>query len=161
MAQIGLCLFDEGRTITVLNDSGTTAITAGDPVYSAANDDVFETTFSRSAYAAGDVKVKSILWTAGTTAQKAPMGVALTDIAADGYGVIARAGVFMHPVSDDTEAGACVQLTEQTTTKTNNVLVTLSDPGTTAPQNALHVKVGRTLTGGSTAGEYVLWQLSL
>lgn len=154
-------MFDEGRTLTVLNDSTTTAITAGDPVYSAANDNVFQTTLTAAAYAAGDIKVKSTIWTAGTTAQKAPMGVALTDIAANGYGTIARKGLWMHAVSGNVEAGNAVSLTEQTTTKTNNVIALIADPGTTAPQNAVHIKVGRALSGGSTAGEHILWELNL
>ena len=57
MVQTGFTLSDEGRTISVLNDSGSTAIEAGDIVFSIANDDAFSDTVAavRNSYAAGDI----------------------------------------------------------------------------------------------------------
>ncbi|RLE44057.1 hypothetical protein DRJ19_01395, partial [Candidatus Woesearchaeota archaeon] len=109
MAQVGFLLSDEGRTLTVLNDSTTSAITAGDIVYCIANDDKFGTTASSvlGNYSAGDVKVKAAHWS--NTAYKTVIGVALTDIPANSYGTIALEGIFLHPVSGDTEAGDPVQ----------------------------------------------------
>ena len=62
MAQTGFVLSDEGRTITILNDSGTTAIEAGDIVFSIANVDQFSDTVAavRNSYAASDIKGKSM-----------------------------------------------------------------------------------------------------
>ena len=109
MAQTGFTLSDEGRTLTVLNDSGTTAIFAGDLVFTGTNDDVLTGTAAsaRNAYAGGDVKVKGNDMSA--TGYKTCLGIALEDIPADGYGAVAMEGIFITPVSADTEAGADLQ----------------------------------------------------
>lgn len=154
MALSGFKLSDEGRTITILNDSGTTAITAGDIVYSATNDDVLGGTAAavRNAYAAGDIKGKSIL--CADTGYQTVIGVALEDIPADGYGAIAMEGVFMHAVGENVEAGNPVQGLE-------------GDGTTTVIANKVQIadgfdhKIGQALTGGSTDGKYVIWKLAL
>jgi len=148
MAQTGFMLSDEGRTLTVLNDSGTTAIEAGDIVFSIANDDAFTGTAAsaRNAYAVGDIKVKSM--TDSATGYQTVMGVALQDIPADGYGSIAMEGVFIHAAVENLEAGGLIQGDEAATNK-----VAVAD-------EFGHV-IGRALTGGSADGKFVAWKLSL
>lgn len=155
MAQSGLLKFD-GKTITVLNDSGTTAITAGDLVYTAANDDILGGTFAAvsAGYAAGDIKVKSLV--CSNTGYRTILGVALDDIPADGYGSIAQEGVFIHAVAEDVEAGNCIQGYEGTANK-----VQLADDGTTASYQGFATKIGRALTGGSADGKFIFWKLCL
>ena len=159
MAQTGFMLSDEGRTITVLNDSGTTAIYAGDLVYSAANNDVITGTAARvrAAYAAGDIKVKTI--TCSATGYVTPIGVAMEDIPADGYGSVALEGIWMHAVSADTEAGDSLVINASTDMR----VVKVTDATTTVTKTVadLHrYKVGRALTGGSAAGKYIIWKLN-
>lgn len=163
MAQYGFRLHDYPSPLHVLNDSGTTAFTDGDLAYFPTNDNVLQTTFANNRAAIGkdDVKIKHVKWTTGTTASQYPAGVVVGDIPADGYGMLARCGVFVHPVSANVEAGDRLELTAQTTTKTNNVLAPLSEPGTTNPHNAVKKHIGQALSGGSAAGEYILWQLNL
>ena len=153
---LGVFLSDESRTLTVLNDSGTTAINAGDLVYSAANDNAIGATGAnvKSNYAAGDVKVKSIV--CSNAGYKTILGVAITDIGADDYGTIALEGLFAHSVTENVEAGNAVQAEEGT----SNALQ-LNDMGTTAGYNQTDTKIGRALTGGSTDGNYIIWKLSL
>jgi len=148
MAQTGFMLSDEGRSITVLNDSGTTAIEAGDICYSAANDDVLTGTAAqvRNAYAAGDIKVKSM--TDSASGYETVLGIALEDIPADGYGSIAMEGVFMHATVENVEAGGVLQGDEAATNK-----VAVAD-------EFGHV-IGRALTGGSVDGKYIAWKLTL
>ena len=163
MAATGFLLSDEGRSITVLNDSGSTAITAGDIVYSAANDDVLTGTAAsaRNAYAAGDFKVKSIVCSA--TGYKTPVGVAAEDIPADGYGAVAMEGVYITPAQANIEAGDAVMGYAGTANKLNKI------PDATAGSttaNATSVdnqryKIGRALTGGSTDGKYIAWKVTL
>jgi len=160
MAQTGFTLSDEGRTLTVLNDSGTTAIYAGDFVYSAANDDVTTGTAAsaRAGYAAGDVKVKSI--TCSASAYATIIGIAVQDIPADGYGAVAMEGIFLHPVSANTEAGDSLIVNAST----DNFVVAISDNTTTvtaAVADTYRYQVGRALTGGSTSGKYIFWKLTL
>jgi len=153
MAQTGFMLSDEGRSLTVLNDSGTTAIEAGDIVWSAVNDDQFTGTAAsaRNAYAAGDIKVKSM--TDSATGYQTVLGVALEDIPADGYGAIALEGVFIHSVSENVEAGNFVQGDEAGSNK-------LMVQDVAAAADLTH-KIGRALTGGSADGKYIAWKLSL
>ena len=165
MAQAGFVLSDEGRTITAVNDSGTTTITAGDPVYSAANDDKFTGTAAsaRAAYAYNDIKVKSLVCSA--TGYQTPIGVALTDAAStDGAQLtVALEGVFLHPVNSDTEAGDPLQFDASTSQKVDTLgqTITFSSTGTTATVAMTQYKVGRALTGGSADGKYIAWKLTL
>jgi len=157
MAQTGFILSDEGRTLTVLNDSGTTAIEAGDIVWTAANDDAFTGTAAsaRNAYAAGDIKVKS--QTDSSSGYLTVLGIAQEDIPADGYGSIAMEGVFIHAVKTNTEAGAVLQGSE---TGDNKVDV-LDSATTTVGVAIVQHKIGRALTGGSADGKYIAWKLSI
>jgi len=163
MAQTGVMLTPNGDSITVLNDSGTTAITAGDLLYFTTNDDVLGSTtasaaYCRAAYSGGDVKVKAANWS--NSSHLLPAGVAISDIPADGYGAMAMEGLFMHPVAANTEAGE--SLMHETTTSQR--LVAIVDLGTTVlVQGAglADLKVGRALTGGSAKGKYILWKLAL
>jgi len=161
MAQTGFVLSDEGRSITVLNDSGTTAIEAGDILWSAVNNDVLTGTAAsaRNAYGAGDIKVKSM--TDSATGYQTVLGVALEDIPADGYGACAMEGVFIHATNSDTEAGDPLMGDNAASNKVD----TLSGPTTTVTAAAAIAltqhKVGRALTGGSADGKYVVWKLSL
>ena len=156
MAQAGFVLSDEGRTITAINDSTTTAITAGDPVYFAANDDVLTGTAAsaRAAYAYNDIKVKSVI--GSNTGYQTPAGIALTDAptAANSQLTVAMEGVFIHAVNADTEAGDPLQFDEATSQK----VVTLT--GSTGLALVQH-KVGRALTGGSADGKFIVWKLAL
>jgi len=157
MAQTGFPLFLEGDAITVLNDSGTTAIYAGDICHCAAVDDAFTGTAAsaRSGYAAGDIKVKGP-W--ANTDYKTVVGVALTDIAADGYGTLALEGVFLHPAEGNLEAGDPIRMASTTA---NRVELSPIDVGTTSTGLANRYKVGKALTGGSAKGKYVAWKLGL
>ena len=159
MAQLGFILSDEGRSITVLNDSGTTAITAGDLLYSIANDDVLGATAAAApnSYAAGDIKVKATSFSASGYAT--PIGVAAEDIAIDGYGTALLEGIFMHKVSENVEAGNPVQFAETTA----QAELQLMDIGTAtqALTDLSGVKMGRALTGGSADGKYIVWKLTL
>jgi hypothetical protein len=154
MAQAGFILSDEGRTFTAVNDSTTTAITAGDPVYFTTNNDVITGTAAsvRAAYAAGDVKVKTCVGAAAGFLK--PAGVALTDCPAEENAVvtIALSGVFMHPTKNDTEAGDPVGFVPSEA-KVRTV------SGTAGV--SLDSVVGRALTGGSADGKYIIWKLNL
>ena len=154
MAQSGFTFSDEGRNITVLNDSGTTAITAGDIVYSAANDDVLGGTAAaaRNAYSAGDIKVKSIL--CADTGYQTAVGVALEDIPADGYGAVALEGLFLHAVGENVEAGNAVQGLEG-----NGTTVVIANKVQVA--DSFDHKIGKALTGGSADGKFIVWKLAL
>jgi len=107
MAQTGF-LFNDGHSLTALNDSGTTAIEAGDIVFSQANDDVLTGTAAsaRNAFSDGDFKVKSM--TDSATGYQTVVGVALQDIPADGYGAVALEGLFIHATNEDLEAGSSI-----------------------------------------------------
>ena len=157
MAQDGFFLSDEGRTLTVLNDSGTTAIEAGDIVYVETNDDVLTDSASsaRNAYSAGDVKVKSIVCSA--TGYQTVVGVAVQDIPADGYGAVAMEGVFFHQAQENIEAGGSVQAYEGT----DNKLQALDAATATVGTDIVQHKIGRALTGGSADGQYIIWKLAL
>ena len=154
MAQDGFMLSDEGRTISVTNDSGTTAIDAGDIVYSIANDDVLTGTAAsaRNEYTGIDVKCKSIL--CSDTGYQTVLGVAVEDIPADGVGSIAMEGVFIHPTAENIEAGNPCQGIE-------------GDGTTVVIANKIQVadsfdhKIGLALSGGSADGKYVIWKLAL
>lgn len=167
MAQTGFTLSDEGRTITVLNDSGTTAITAGDLVYSAVNNDVLTATAAsaRNAYGAGDIKVIGMANSA--TGYKTVLGVALEDIPADGYGAVCMEGVFIHPVSADTEAGDALMgaaSANKVRKIADAVMATATTAGLTNIKTAVdnqRYKLGRALTGGSADGKYIVWKFSL
>lgn len=160
MAQVGFQFHDEGKTLTVLNDSGTTAITAGDLVYSAANDDKLTGTAAsaRNAYVAGDVKVNTMASSA--TGYKTFLGVALEDIPVDGYGTIAMEGVWMHPVSGNTEAGDALRAVASASKVVQIAAATAGS--TTANATSIdnqRYKIGKALTGGSTDGKYILWKM--
>jgi len=164
MAQVGFILSDEGRTITAVNDSTTTAITAGDPVYSAANDDKFTGTAAsaRAAYAYNDVKVKAL--PCSNVGYKTPIGIALTDCPSTESPVtVALEGLFLHPVNSNTEAGGALQFDAATSQKVDALsqTITFSSTGTTATVTQADYKVGRALTGGSADGKYILWKLTL
>lgn len=156
MAQTTFPLFLDGSAVTVLNDSGTTAIFAGDLLYSIANDDKFTATAStaRSSYAAGDIKVKVI--GAANTDYKTFMGIAMVDMATDGYGTMAMEGVFLSPTHSDTEAGD--QLMAAATTA--NRIDRIQNQGTTLLLSGGHFTIGKALTGGSAKGKYIAWKLS-
>jgi predicted RecA/RadA family phage recombinase len=154
MAQTGFMLSDEGRTITVTNDSGTTAITAGDIVYSAANDDVMTGTAAsaRAAFTGADIKGMSIL--CSDAGYATPIGVALEDIPADGVGAVALEGIFLNPAAENVEAGNPVQGMEgdgTTAVIANKVQVA----------DSFDHKLGRALTGGTADGKYIVWKLTL
>lgn len=154
----GFLLTDDAKSISVTNDSGTTAITAGDICYSIANDDAFGSTTTeasvKSLYAASDVKVKAAHWV--NTAYKTPMGVALQDIAIDGKGTLMLEGLFFHQAQENIEAGYGVQFAETTAQK-----LQANDAGTTATYSESGTKIGRALTGGSADKKYILWKLTL
>jgi len=162
MAQTGFFLSDEGRSITVLNESGTTAIYAGDLVYTGAVDDVLTGTAAsaRNAYAGGDIKVAPV--TMSATGYKTILGVAAEDIPADGYGACAMEGVFITPVSANTEAGAILKGVASA-----NKVLQIADYayGTTTTAVALvndfKYKIGKALSGGSANGKYIVWKLAL
>lgn len=158
MAQTGFPLFLNAEAITVLNDSTTTAITAGDICYSIANDDKFGTTYAtaRSGYAAGDIKVKSALL--ANTAYKTVLGVALNDIAANEYGTIALEGIFLHRAEGNLEAGDPIRMCSSTA---NRVELCPIDVGTTSTGLANRYKIGKALTGGSAQKKIVAWKLVL
>ena len=156
MAQTGFVLSDEGRTLSVLNDSGTTAIEAGDLVFTETVDDQLGGTAAsaRSLYAAGGVKVKSC--TDNATGYLTVLGIAMEDIPADGYGAIAMEGVFLHAVNADTEAGDVLQAVAST-----NYVTVLAAPTTTPLKADIQNTIGRALNGGTTQGEYIVWKLCL
>lgn len=166
MAQAGFQLSDDGKTLSVLNDSGTTAITAGDLVHSGANDDVLGGTASlaRNAYAIGDVKVFTM--SASATGYKTVLGVALEDIPAAGYGTIAMEGVWIHPVSANTEAGDAIMgvASAQKVVKiADAVMASATTTGLTTIKAAVdnqRYKLGKALTGGSTDGKYIIWKMT-
>ena len=159
MAQVGLILSDEGRTITAVNDSTTTAITAGDPVYFTTNNDVLGATFAsaRGAYAYTDIKVKTVL--GSNTGYLTPAGIALNDAgtAGDVQLTVALEGIFAHPTNADTEAGYLVQFDVATSQKVDVLAAATTSPNKIVVQN----KVGRALTGGSADGKYIIWKLAL
>jgi|TARA_Y100000310_G_scaffold140352_2_gene139792 predicted RecA/RadA family phage recombinase len=147
MAQTGFVLSDEGRSITILNDSGTTAIEAGDLVFSIANDDVLTQTAAsaRNTYAANAIKGKSM--TDSASGYQTILGVALEDIPADGYGALAMEGVFIHQTDEDVEAGGLLQGDEAASNKV-------------AVADEFAHKIGYALTGGSADTEHIIWKLS-
>lgn len=153
MTQDGFLLTDEGRTISVENDSGTTAIEAGDIVYSATNDDVLTGTAAsaRNAYDIGDIKVKSIV--CSDTGYQTAIGIAQQDIPAGEKGSINLEGVFMHPTAENIEAGELVQGMEGdgTTTPIANKVQVADEFG--------HA-IGRALSGGSADGKYIIWKMT-
>lgn|SRR3990167_7510563 len=160
MAQSGDILFQDGNSITILNDSGTSTITAGDLLYFTTNDDKFGTTVATaaSAYSASDIVVKAAHWSASS--HLLPAGVALTDVAVDGYGSMALEGIFLHRVSANTEAGESIMHESSTSQK----VVALVDLGTTVlVQGAglADLKVGRALTGGTAEDKIIAWKLTL
>lgn len=157
MAQSGFMLEDEGRVIPVVNGSGTTAITAGDVVYSdGATADMLTGTAAsaRNAVGASDISVKSLV--CSNTGYKTVVGVAIDDIPVNGKGAVAAEGVFIHAVSEAVTAGGCVQGYEGTASK-----LQVADNGTTASYEGFVTKIGRALTGGSAAGKYIIWKLTL
>ena len=159
MAQTGFMLSDEGRTFSATNDSGTTAIFAGDLVYTPTNNDKFTGTAAqaRASYAISDVLVKSMSLSA--TGYQAVVGVALEDIPADGVGAISTEGIWFHAAGADTEAGAQVM---GGTTVNKVVPVTVATTTVTAAvANAGRYKIGKAITGGSADGKYILWKLSI
>jgi len=160
MAQNGFMLSDEGRTITVLNDSGTTAIDAGDIVYTGTNDDVLTGTAAsaRNAYGgASDIKVFSIL--ASATGYKTAVGVALEDIPADGVGSIAMEGIFIHAANSNTEAGEVLQGDAAAANKVDTL--TICTTALATHLSMVQNKIGRALTGGSADGKFIIWKLTL
>jgi predicted RecA/RadA family phage recombinase len=167
MAQSGFTLSDEGRTITVCNDSGTTAIVTGDLLCCATNNDVMTGTAAsaRNAYAGGDILVKRMADSA--TGYKTTIGVALEDIPADGYGAAAMEGVFIHPVSADTEAGQALfgaASANKVVKITDAVMASATTTGMTNIKTSVdnqRYKVGRALTGGSTDGKYIVWKMTV
>ena len=154
MAQTGFMLSDEGRTITATNDSGTTAITAGDLVYCAASDDVMTGTAAstRAAFDGADILVKSIL--CSDSGYSTIIGVAVEDIPADGIGSIAMEGVFLNPAAENVEAGGVIQGHEG-----NGTTTVLANKVQVADEFA-H-QIGKALTGGSADGKYIVWKLAL
>ena len=157
MAQTGFWLSDEGRAITVTNDSGTTAIEAGDICFSIANDDVLTQTAvsARNAYGAGDIKVKSM--TDSASGYITVLGVAIEDIPVDGVGAIALEGVFMHGCNSNTEAGEPLQGDAAAANKVD----VLGVATTTVGRDIVQRKIGRALTGASADTEFIVWKLSL
>jgi hypothetical protein len=156
MAQVGWLLSDEGRSFTVLNDSGTTAITAGDLVYSTSANDVI--TSADSSYAAEDLKVKAMHWSA--TGYQKVIGIALEDIPADGLGAVGMEGLWAGQASEAIETGAPLQGYEGTAQKLSAL-----DQGTTtyvaAASNSLtRDKIGYTLSGASADTKYVVWKFN-
>jgi predicted RecA/RadA family phage recombinase len=163
MAQTGIQLSDEGKTITILNDSGTTAIYAGDLVYALANDDVLTGTAAsaRAAYNAA-TDIKGTAMSASATGYKTVLGVALEDIPVSSVGAIAMEGVFMTPVSDNTEAGDVLQGAASANKVVRIPTVTAGSTTANADKcEAIKYKIGRALTGGSADGKYIIWKLSL
>ena len=160
MAQTGFVLSDEGRSITILNDSGTTAIEAGDLVFSIANDDQFSDTVAavRNSYAANDIKGKSM--TDSASGYQTLMGVAQEDIPADGYGSIAMEGVFLHSVQADTEAGERVRGSAAASNKLVPLVAGTATYAAGIVNNTLY-SCGKALTGGSADGKYIAWKLTL
>ena len=159
MAQAGLLFDNEGRVITVTNDSTTTAITAGDILACEdANDDVLTqtTTTARAAYSSGDIKVKQAS-NSNTNYQKI-VGVAIDDIPAGGIGPMAMEGIFMHPVDENVEAGDSVQFAETTSMNLQALDVETATFGNVVnPRD----KIGKALTGGSANKEIIIWKLTL
>lgn len=159
MAQAGIIFDFDGNTLTVTNDSTTTAITAGDIVACEdANDDVLTqtTTTARAAYGAGDIKVKQAS-NANTNYTKI-VGVAIDDIAAGAVGAIATEGFFMHPVDENVEAGDSLQFAETTSMNLQKLDVETTTFGNVV--NPAH-KIGKALTGGSANKEIIVWKLTL
>lgn len=166
MAQTGFMLSDEGRTISVLNDSGTTAIVAGDLVFSGTNNDALTGTAAsaRNAYGVGDIKVFGP--TCSATGYKTCVGVALEDIPAAGYGAVAMEGVFITPVSADTEAGDAlmgVASVNKVVKIADAVMASATTTGMTTIKAAVdnqRYRLGKALTGGSADGKYIIWKLT-
>lgn len=160
MAQQGVVLSETGDSVTILNDSGTTAITAGDLLYFPTNDNEFGTTVTTAKAAMADSAIKVKSSNLSASSYLTPGGVALTDIAADGYGTMALRGVFLHRVSDNTEAGESVMQEDKTSLK----LRAIKDLGTTVLIDGAgmqDVRVGRALTGGATENQIIAWKLKL
>jgi len=157
MAQTGFVLTDEARTITVTNDSGTTAIEAGDICFSETNDDVMGGTAAeaRNAYGNGDVLVKSM--TDSATGYLTVIGVAIEDIPADGVGAIAMEGVFLHATNANVEAGCSLQGDEAASNKVDPYALAT----TSCSATDFSTKIGKALTGGTTDGEYIVWKLNI
>jgi hypothetical protein len=155
MAQSGFMLEADGKSVGVLNDSTTTAITAGDLCCSIANDNVVTGTAStvRSSYAKGDIRVKAASWSA--TGYQKPIGVAEVDIPASGYGTVALEGVFCHAAQWNIEAGEQVKIC---TTTANNLEAGFRALTATVADKSV---IGRALTGATVDGKYVIWKMSL
>ena len=150
----GLIMGVDGHTFTAKNVSSTTAITAGDLVYSPTNNDVFQTTADVSSYAWDDVKCKTIL--CSNTGYKSVLGVALNDAGTSASNTsqisVSMRGLFLHQAVGNIEAGSAVQATE---TAANAVSV--DGNATTEPD----VCIGTALTGASATKQYLLWKLNL
>lgn len=157
MAATGGMWSDDGKTIGVLNDSGTTIIYAGDLVYVTSGTDGLGGTFAsmRTAYAKGDITAKRMADSA--TGYIKVCGVAVNDIAADGYGTIAMEGIFVHPSAEAIAAGACVQGYEGTANK----IATLDVTGSTTVVGPENHKIGRCLIPASAGNKLVMWKMTL
>ena len=163
MAQSAYVLSDEGRTFSATNDSGTTAIFAGDIVYTGTINDKFTGTAARvrSAYAVADVLIKGMLWSA--TGYKNVVGVALEDIPAAKVGAVSTTGLWFHAVSADTEAGDALMGHAGTANRVK-VIPAVTSGSTTANAascDLLKYKIGTAITGGSAAGKFILWKLNI
>jgi len=159
MTQYGVIFDNEGRSIMVQNDSTTTAIVAGDILACEdANDNVLTqtTTTARAAYGAGDIKVMRAS-NANTNYTKI-VGVAMDDIGTSDEGPMLMEGLFMHPVDENIEAGDSVQFAETTSMNLQQLDVeTTTFKNVVAPSH----KIGKALSGGSTANEIIIWKLTL
>jgi len=158
----GFLLSDVGRTLSVKNDSTTSAIVAGDIVYaSGGTTSVFPstTTQARAGYAVSDTPIKAAKW--GTTAQsKLAVGVAVTDIAADDTGTIALEGIFLNQV-DATAAVITAGMPVKAAVATTNAVDLLSqDSGTTSTNLGVYNKLGIALSGANSTKDFLVWKLS-
>jgi hypothetical protein len=155
MAQSGFILEVDGKSVGVLNDSTTSAITAGDLCYSIANNDVVTGTAAsvRAGYARGDIRAKAARWSA--TGYQKPIGVAEMDIPASGYGTVALEGIFCHAAEGNIEAGEAVKIA---TTTANRLEYAWANSTASAMTT---YKIGRALTGGTAKGKFIIWKLSL
>jgi len=158
MANTGLMLSDDGKVFTAKNDSGTTAISAGDLLYAVTNNDVFGVTVSRANYAWDDILVKRIENL--STGYKMFVGVALGDagtaLSNASRVSVAMEGLFLHQVQANIEAGSAVQAAAS-----GNKLNVLAVAGTTTVNENARNKIGRAITGGSADTKLILWKLGL
>jgi hypothetical protein len=158
MAKTGLMFSDDGKTLTVKNVDSTNAIYAGDIVYSRSTVDSLGGTFAsaRTAYEYSDVGVGPIK--ASATGYQLVVGVAVTDIAASGYGTIAMEGVFIHTAQEAIVSGGCVQGYEGTANKL--MALDTKSAGTQAVTEYTH-KIGKALIGTSAGDKLCLWKLNV